>query len=421
MTMRRVNQVESRINKKARDAIKDIETDAERESRMMMIQMLIPLGLKCIEFELQDEVNSLVGKRYSRIGKRKRWGKNPGSVYLGDQKVAIDVPRVRDLDVNQEIQLKSYEYLQNPKIIDRFALVRAMHGLSYGDYEKTSLAVPETFGIKKTSIGRRFIRASAKQLREFQGRELKKYDLVAIFMDGKTLAEMNMIIALGITIDGEKVILGFIEAGTENSVVCRDFLLSLKERGLNLDQDILFIVDGSKGFAKGIKDVVGEHGNIQRCQWHKRENVVKYLPIKQQPYFRRKLQEAYDEKTYEGAKKRLLAVRKELQILNKSAVASLDEGFEETLTLHRLNLFDKLGVSFKTTNCIENVNRLLDKYTKRVTRWQNSDQRQRWFGSALLEIEPRLKKVKGYKYLRELRIAMRAETAQDDNQQKKAA
>lgn len=110
-----------------------------------------------------------------------------------------------------------------------------------------------------------------------------------------------------------------------------------------------------------------------------------------------------------------------MQILNKSAVASLDEGFEETLTLHRLNLFDKLGVSFKTTNCIENVNKLLGKYTKRVTRWQNSDQRQRWFGSALLEIEPRLKKVKGYKYLRELRIAMNVGTAQNDNQQKKAA
>ena len=70
-------------------------------------------------------------------------------------------------------------------------------------------------------------------------------------------------------------------------------------------------------------------------------------------------------------------------LINQSAVASLDEGFEETLTLHRLKMFEKLGQSFKTTNCIENVNKQLGTHTDRVDRWQNSNQRQRWVATAM--------------------------------------
>ena len=96
-----------------------------------------------------------------------------------------------------------------------------------------------------------------------------------------------------------------------------------------------------------------------------------------------------------------------MQLINENAVASLEEGLEETLTLHKLGLFVKLGESFKTTNCIENVNRLLGTHTDRVDRWQNSNQRQRWVATAMLEIEPRLRTVKGHKFLIELRISMK--------------
>ena len=96
-------------------------------------------------------------------------------------------------------------------------------------------------------------------------------------------------------------------------------------------------------------------------------------------------------------------------LINQSAVASLDEGFEETLTLHRLKMFEKLGQSFKTTNCIENVNKQLGTHTDRVDRWQNSNQRQRWVATAMLTFEPRLRTVMGYKFLVELREAMKNE------------
>jgi putative transposase len=405
-----------RINVKAKEAIQEVERDLGRENRLAMIQMLIPLGLQCVEKELQAEVLELAGGRHARGGTLDRWGSNPGSVYLGDQKVAMRVPRVRDSEKKVDVPLETYKRLQSPRVIDDIVLARAINGISQGKYERAVLDVPETFGVKKTSVCRRFIRASAKRLQHFLERDISQHDIVAIFMDGKSFAENEMVIALGITMDGDKILLGFVETNTENGPVCRDFVNSLKDRGLKMDNEILFIIDGGKGLYKGINAVMGDKAIFQRCQWHKRENVLKYLGEERKSVFRRRLQAAYEQPTYEKAKTRMDAIKRELALINKSAVTSLEEGLEETLTLHRLGLFTKLGRSFKTTNCIENVNKGLAIYTDRVTYWQNSDQRQRWVGTALLEIEPRLNRVQGYKNLGQLRAAMKTLAAEQKQQ-----
>ena len=374
-----------------------------------MIQMLIPLGLQAVEEELQAEVRKLAGGgRHERTGTTvKRWGQNPGSVFVGDQKLRINVPRVRDMAAGQEIRLKSYERLQDPRHLDELALSRVINGISQGKYERAAEQVPETFGIKKSTVSRKFIRASAKRLEEFLSRDLSGHDIVAIFIDGKFFAENELVIALGVTLTGEKVLLGFVETSTENHKICRDFLNGLKDRGLNLDQEILFIIDGGKGIHKGIRDAMGDNAVISRCQWHKRENVLGYLAKERRAEWKRRLQSAYEQTSYELAKKALGALKLELREINLSAAGSLDEGMEETLMLQRLGMFEKLGKSFKTTNCIENVNKSLGVYTDRVDRWQNSDQRQRWVATALLEIEPRLNCVMGHEHLKELREAMK--------------
>ena len=415
--MKKVYKNEKRINPKAQASIDELEREMKFESRMQLIQALIPLGLAAVQSELQDEITNLVGPRYSRTGgDLKRWGENPGSVFLGDQKVESQIPRVRNVKMKTEVPLKAYERLQSPQVVDDMALKRVINGMSQRDYHKAAIAVPETFGIKKTSVCRRFIRASGKKLKEFLERDLSEHDIVAIFIDGKWFAENEIVIALGVTVEGDKVLLGFVETSTENHKVCKQFLLSLRDRGLNLEREILFIVDGGKGLHKGIREVMGDKTVIQRCQWHKRENVVSYLDKENQATFRRKLQAAYGLPTYEKAKARLEAIKRELSLINQSAVKSLEEGLEETLTLHRLGLFKKLGDSFKTTNCIENVNKHLATKTDRVDRWQNSNQRQRWVATAMLEIEPGLRKVRGHDSLVELRVAMAVHI---DNKQKK--
>ena len=383
------------------------EKELHFEEDMATIQTLIGLGMKAATDRIQSEFVALVGQRYEHGKAMGPWGSNPGSIYLGDQKVAIEIPRARNARTGEEATLASYARLQSPRVIEDMALRRVINGISMRKYEEAALSIPETFGISRDSVSRRWIRASAKKLAALNERDLSEYDIVAIFLDGKHFStDHEIIAALGVTIMGEKVILGIVETSTENYVVCRDFVRGLLERGLQAEDPILCIIDGGKGLHKGLKEVLGEQAVIQRCQLHKRENVLKYLPKGRQDEFRRNLQGAYEQPAYEAATKTLETIKRELRGINISAVNSLEEGFEETLTLHRLGMFEKLGRSFKTTNAIENVNSLLGIYTDRVDYWKNSEQRQRWVATALLQIEPRLRTVCGYQYLTEIRSTM---------------
>jgi len=376
--------------------------------RAELIQALIPLGLWHVKEVLEEEVRSLAGERYKRQGVEgyDRWGKQWGSVYLRDQKVPIPVPRVRDRQGGKEIRLRSYERMQEPWNGDEGVLKRILHGLSCRNYERCAEAVPEVFGLSGSTVSKRYIRASARELKRLCERRLEGYDFVALLMDGKAFGTDEMVIALGVTVEGRKIPLGFVQTGAENERVGREMLEGLLERGLKVGDGLLCIIDGSKGLRRALYDVFGNKVLVQRCQWHKRENVIGYLPKGMQGSMRRRLQEAYEEPTYEGAKEKLLKIRRELQQINRSAVNSLDEGFEETLTLHRLGLFPELGISFKTSNCMESLMALIGQKTNKVDYWRNSDQKHRWLAAALLDLEPRLRKVKGYKYLPKLRAAI---------------
>ena len=377
-------------------------------ARVELIKLLIPLGLEAVRELLEEEVCNLVGEKYNRQNNENtRWGSNPGSVYLGDQKVSVKVPRVRNKDTKKEVELSSYARLKGSGHFNEQVFNNVINGISTRKYEKAAEQIPETFGIKKSSVSRKFVLATAKRLRELLERDLSQEDIVSIFIDGKSMLGVQVLIALGVTIKGKKIPLGFIETATENSTVCKDFLNRLKDRGLNTKHEILFVVDGSKGILKGIKSALGDNAVIQRCQWHKRENVVSYLSKNLQGDFRRKLQVAYEQDTYDKAKSRLMSIRKELSLINEDAAKSLDEGLEETLTIHRLGVFNKIGKSFKTTNCIENLNREIERYTGRICKWKNSNQRQRWIASVLLEMEAKFKVVEGYKQLPLLRQAMK--------------
>jgi len=385
------------------------EPPTEINPKLEAIQQLIPIALSCVAEVLQEEVQQLAGERYARNGVNracKRWGRQRGSVYLGDQKVPLWVPRVRDVERQQEISLTNYHGLQQPRPLENQLFVRIIRGLSCRQYDRAARMVPQAFGLSRNQVSRRFIRQSAKKLQALLERQLEGYDFTALMLDGKSLGEAQMIIALGITTSGEKIVLGFVESGTENSRVCRDFLQSLVARGLRFEQGVLVVMDGSKGLRKAVTEVFGQKAAVQRCQWHKRENVIAYLPKAQQEAMRRKLQHAYEQPTYEQAKTEFGKLRHEFKQLNQSALASLDEGFEETLTLHRLGLFKELGISLKTTNCLESINAQIERLTHKVTYWRNSDQRQRWLASALVEIEPTLRHIKGYRHLPQLRTAL---------------
>lgn len=376
----------------------------ELDAKVELIKGLVPLGLMHVQELLEQEVEELAQAWYARKTEEavgRRYGSNPGSVRLAGQRIRIQVPRVRGK--RGEIPLRSYGSLQGNGEIDEGLLRRVLYGISCRNYEGAAEAIPGAIGLSSSSVSRSFVEASAAKLREFQERDLSGDDYVAMFLDGKTFAEETMVIALGVTLSGDKRFLGFVETSTENERVLTPFLRSLVDRGLDVSRGILVILDGGKGLRSAVKKAFRRRAVVQRCVWHKRENVVAYLPKGEQVQWRRRLQRAYDRPTYREALAELKAIHRELLLKNQSAAASLSEGLEETLTLHRLGVYGTLGRSFKTTNCLESVNALVEERCAKVDVWKNSSQRQRWLATALLDVEPRLRKVMGYSNLPRLR------------------
>jgi transposase-like protein len=307
------------------------------------------------------------------------------------------------------MRLPVYERCQVPRKADAHLLGRILRGVGTRNYAETAALTPEVFGLSASTVSRRFIRASAAKLEQLMERDLSTYDFVGMFLDGKAFGDDEMVIAIGVTIEGKKVVLGMVQTASENAAVCKEFFESLRARGFRWDEGILVVVDGSKGFFRAVRDVFGSRAVIQRCRWHKIENVVKYLPVSRRAEIRRKLQAAYRHTSYEKAKAALKRLRSELALMNQSAAKSLDEGLEETLTLHRLGLAEELRLSFASANVMESIQAGIGRLTDHVDRYRTSEQKHRWVGTALLEMEPRWRKVRGLKHLLNLRAAIQRE------------
>jgi putative transposase len=410
--MPRVRRKQSKNQRQAATAVQQAipldDGTVTTPAALAMIRALIPLGLRAVEEALLAEVTTLAGPRYARHDERPavvRWGAQPGSIFLADQQLPVLVPRVRDRAAQCEIPLATYAALQTPRAQDAGLFRKVLGGLSCREYEAAAEAVPEAFGLAKSSVSRRFIRASARELQRLQDRRLDEVEWLVLVLDGKTFAGDQLVIALGVTTTGEKRILGLVQTASENKRVIAAFLRELGARGFPLDEQLLVVLDGAKGLRAAVRDVFGDVP-VQRCQWHKRENVVSYLAKQDQPKWRRKLEAAYAYPLYADAKRALDRLHAELRIVNESAAASLAEGLEETLTLHRLNVFVELGVSFRSTNLIESVMARLEAKTHRVTRWRTSDQKLRWCAAALWATERQFRRVKQYRALPLLKRAL---------------
>ena len=268
--------------------------------RVELIQELIPLGMAEVGRMLDEEVERLAGPRHARKGEGEviyRHGSNPGSVRLGGQRHPVRVPRVRGLE--GEARLESYERLHwAAGEVDEGLFRKVLLGISCRDYEAAVEAVPGAIGLSKSTVSREFKKATARQLKAFQERELTELDVVALFLDGKTFANDEIVVALAVTMGGDKVFAGFVQTETENARVITSFLRSLKDRGLDLSAGALVVIDGAKGLKLAVTTVFRGQVLIQRCQWHKRENVVSYLPRTEQKAWRGRLQRAYERSTY---------------------------------------------------------------------------------------------------------------------------
>ena len=362
--------------------------------------LLREAGLTLMNLIMEEEVRHLAGERHQQHPERRahRWGKEDGYCVVDGQKVPIRRTRLRSAE-HREQRLGSYELFQRS---GQSVWDKMMRGLSTRNYGAVVKDFQEAYGVEKSAVSDSFIEASREKLQALMERPLGELRLCAVLIDGTPFRDRQMIVALGISIDGRKTVLGLREGASENASVVGELLSDLAARGLDFSVPRLYVLDGGKALAAAVRRHAGEAALVQRCQVHKRRNVVDHLPEEHKSTVRKKIQNAYAMTEYADAKHALERLHRELMELNPSAARSLEEGMEETLTVHRLRVPAQLRRTLASTNVIESAFSIVETICRNVKRWRAGDHIERWVGSGLLVAERQFRKVQGYREIESL-------------------
>ena len=408
--MRKPYQIE------AQRAVKQLEAMAAEENPA--VQMILPMaemvgwlrkgvgelvrqaGLQLMELLMKEEVRELVGERSQRQLERtaNRWGSERGYCVVMGQKVPVKRPRVRTTE-DKEVRLGSYEMFHRGEPLTATVWEKLMLGLSTRKYGQAVRQFTEAYGLEKSAVSEHFIEASRAKLKDMMESRLDQTRFCALLIDATPFEGQQMVVALGIAQDGRKTILGLRQGATENATVVGELLGDLVSRGLDFTQPRLYVLDGGKALTAAVKKYAGESAAIQRCQVHKRRNVLDHLTDEQKPWVAKKLNAAYGLEDYAAAKFALNTLHRELMDLNPSAARSLGEGMEETLTVHRLHVPMQLRKTLASTNVIESAFSIVEQVCRNVKRWHGGDQRERWVGSGLLVAQQQFRRITGYKQI----------------------
>ncbi len=386
--------------------------EVAQKLRSGVAQFLLQAQLQLLTLIMEDEINWMTGPAYERGGDKevRRWGNEDGSVVINGQKVPVQRPRARG--ERGDVKIGSYELFRREEEQQRRIWEAITRGLSMRGYGPTVRESEESFAIDKSAVSEKFVAMSAKKVDELFKRDLGKLRLCALLLDGVEVKQQHLVTALGIDETGRKTILGFHQGASENQAACDGLLADLAGRGLNFRQLHLNLIDGSKALRAGVRKHCGDNSPILRCQLHKRRNIVGHFSEEDQPGWDRRLANAYDLRSYREAKAALLRIQDELKHVNPSAARSLEEGMEETLTLHRLKVPVELWKTLSSTNVIESAFSIVRVVCRNVKRWRPGNQIERWVGSGLLVAEKQFRRIDGYRALPGLVAALEADLKQ---------
>jgi len=381
--------------------------------RVELRDFVIGAGMEALALMLEQEREGLCGPAYGRgrSGPR-RAGSAAGELVLGGRRVRVRKPRVRD--EGGEVTLPVWAEFAAEDPLEERALEQMVLGVSTRKYRRSLEDVPQetkTRGESRSAVSRRFKAATEAQVKALLERDLQGLNLVAVMMDGIHIDDHVILIAMGIGEDGRKHVLGLWEGASENKAVCMTMLNSLVERNLDSQRSLVFIIDGSKALRAAIRDVFGARALVQRCQVHKRRNVLGHLPKELHPSIGKGIRDAYSARSKAAAKKRLLALAAQLETEHPSAAASLREGTDETLTVKGVGLPKALERTLSTTNIIENLNGGVRDVSRRVKHWRGGSMIRRW-----VEREASFRRLRGYRGLTKLAAALRQNDTQLDRQ-----
>ncbi len=392
--------------------------------RQTLLDTVITSGtIQAIEM-LRSQQEALCGPRYKQVADRKahRHGSTAGSLVMGGRRVTLPRPRVRSV-AGREVELPAWTQWSREDPLEQRALQQMILGVSTRGYsdslEKLPVEVPER-GKSRSAVSRRFVEGTRRRLVKLQRRDLSKLSLAVLMIDGIHFEDHVVLVALGFENDGKKHVLGLWEGATENSRACKALLENLASRGLQTNRSMLIVLDGAKALHKACRDVFGDRAFIQRCQEHKKRNVADHLPESMRPGVRRAMNQAYECRDAKRAKRQLEALAARLESEHPGAAASLREGLDDTLTVIELNLPERLQLSLRTTNPIDNLIGSVRKVSRRVKRWRGGRMMLRWCGAAVLDAEQRFRRIRGYREMPKLIAALTARDAELDEKENAA-
>jgi transposase-like protein len=396
-------KVETKERKKAMAGFRQISSEQQRRQQLHEIiqsgthalnRLSLELGQQLAEFILYSEREELAGPDYQpRKEGLYKWASESGSVYVGGQKVAVEKPRLRGND--KEFSLKSYRAMKEKEGFSEELLGKSLAGLSARRYRQTLVNAAEAFGVSPSAVSERLVEATSQKLKQFRERRLEDFHPFAVFIDTVHRGGVAFVVALGLDIQGQKLVLGFWEGATENAEVAEMLLTDLEQRGLKLSAKVLFIIDGGKGLAKTLKSRYGRKLVLQRCTIHKDRNLQAHLPKRHRAEAHRRFRIALEQNDYKEAEKLLRELEQWLRAINESAADSLLEAFHELLTLHRLKVPALLRRTLHSTNPIESLFSRVRSCEKNLKRYRNSQMSQRWLATVLLYAEKTFRTVKG--------------------------
>ena len=376
-----------------------------------LMNLALAAFTKLAEEMMHWEVNGLAGPKNQADPNRDnvRWGTQTGYCVVGGQKVPLERPRVRNAR-RHEVPLGSYEVLQQASLMEDSVWHKIMHGLTTRRYGEVVRELEQAYGIEKSTVSEHFIEASRRHLEKLQQRSLSEDAFCTMMVDGTPFGDQDVVVAIGLTLQGQKKVLGLHQGATENATVVKHLLDDLGQRGVAFDVPRLYVVDGGKALHAAIHKKAGRCAVIQRCQVHKIRNVTDHLTEDFQMAIRCKMRNAYTMREPGDARRALDTLLHELMHLNPSAARSLEEGMEETLAVHRLRVPEKLRHTLASTNLIESAFSTVETVCRNVKRWQGGDQYLRWIASGLIWAESRWKRIQGYRELpilvKELELAV---------------
>ena len=333
-------------------------------------------------------------------------GSQRGQITLAERRLQVTKPRLRTKGTaSKEVAVPAYERLRGDARMGQRVRDILVKGVSTRKYKAVLPEVAGTVGVSKSAVSRSFIEASAAQLATLNEGPLKDLDLLVIYIDGIIMAGHHVLAAIGVDREGDKHLLGLRAGASENAQVVKDLLTSFVDRGLPVDVDSRFVIDGGKALRSAIDEVFGAHAHVQRCRTHKLRNVLERLPKEIKAQTKSVMNAAYKLDAKQGMQK-IRQQAKWLQAEHADAAASLLEGLEETFTVNKLGLPPSLMRCLCTTNIIENPNGIVRTTTNRLKRWRDQDMALRWCAAGFIEAEKSFRKIAGVKDLWVLETAL---------------